>query len=52
MPYSAVSDLGMHCLAMSHKKDARLYGLTSSDGDLGWPVVCDCVISWSYSLTF
>ena len=23
-PHSAVSDLGLHCLAMSHKKDVRL----------------------------
>ena len=23
-PHSAVSDLGLHCLPMSHKKDARL----------------------------
>ena len=23
MPHSAVSDLGLHCLSMSHKKDAR-----------------------------
>ena len=24
MQHSAASDLGMHCLSMSHKKDARL----------------------------
>ena len=24
MPHSAVSDLGLHCLSMSHKKDALL----------------------------
>ena len=24
MPHSAVSDLGIHCLSMSHKMDARL----------------------------
>ena len=24
MPRSAASDLGLHCLPMSHKKDARL----------------------------
>ena len=24
MPHSAASDLGLHCLPMSHKKDARL----------------------------
>ena len=24
MPHAAVSDLGLHCLHMSHKKDARL----------------------------
>ena len=23
MPYSVASDLGLHCLPMSHKKDAR-----------------------------
>ena len=23
-PHSATSDLGLHCLSMSHKKDARL----------------------------
>ena len=23
MPHSASSDLGLHCLSMSHKKDAR-----------------------------
>ena len=23
MPHSAASDLGLHCLPMSHKKDAR-----------------------------
>ena len=31
MPHSAASDLGLHCLPMSHKKDAcrGLYGLSS-----------------------
>ena len=24
MPYSAASDVGLHCFPMSHKKDARL----------------------------
>ena len=24
MPHSAASDLGLHCLPMAHKKDARL----------------------------
>ena len=24
MPHSAAADLGLHCLPMSHKKDARL----------------------------
>ena len=27
-PCSVVTDLGLHCLSMSHKKDARLCGLT------------------------
>ena len=27
MPHSVVSDLGLHCLPMSHKKDARLKGV-------------------------
>ena len=28
MPHFAVSDLVLHCLPVSHKKDARLFGLT------------------------
>ena len=24
MPHSVVSDLGLHCMLMSHKKDSRL----------------------------
>ena len=27
MPCSVASDLGLHCLPMSHKKDARLTGI-------------------------
>ena len=27
MPHSAVSDVGLHCLPMSHRKDARLIGV-------------------------
>ena len=29
VPHSAASDLGLHCLPMSHKKDARLKWINS-----------------------
>ena len=29
MPHSAASDLGLHCLPMSHKKEARLIWVKS-----------------------
>ena len=32
MPRSAASDLGLHCLPMSHKFDARFYGLRGCVG--------------------
>ena len=31
MPHSAASDLGLHCLPMSHKKNARLKWVNKSD---------------------
>ena len=69
------SDLGLHCLPLSHKKDARLIWVDNhlaekrrsgyfskhilwlSDGSVflphdavGWTTVCDCGISWLFSL--
>ena len=32
MPLYAASDLGLHCLPLSHKKDSRLYGLKNRAG--------------------
>ena len=29
-PHNAMSDLGLHCLPMSHKKDARLISVNYS----------------------
>ena len=30
MPHNAASDLGLHCLPLSHKKDARLIWVEGS----------------------
>ena len=34
MPRSAVSDLGLHCMPMSHKKDARLIWVKTEKTDV------------------
>ena len=35
MPHSVASDLGLHCLCMSHKKEARLIWVNNH----GWQTV-------------
>ena len=39
--------LWMSCCVMN-----VMLSLTHPRGAMGWSVVCDCGISWSYSLTF
>ena len=49
MPHSAASDLGLHCLSMSHKKDARLKWVNKSASRASDPglVFCHKKSNWA-----
>ena len=46
MPHSVASDLGMHCLPKSHKKDARLIWVKKPTllHQFGW--LTFCMLGW------